>query len=90
MQPIQGKKGARHFNFLDVNFVPNEVPMADHTLESIGCLASDGKHVLEDWVMLYQVVLNQDTFEPLNGVSAAAWVARTRIAVPCGRVLRVK
>ena len=62
--------------------------MADHTLETVGQVL---KFPLDDYQLVYCMQLGANSeFTPPNGLNAAAWAARTKVALQCGRVVRVK
>ena len=81
------KRGPRVLSFLPAHFVPEPVNMADHSLESVGQLL---KFPCADFQLIYVMHLQDAKFEPKNGTNAAAWVARKKIVLPCGRVVRMK
>ena len=80
--------GPRTLSFLPAHFIPGAVNMADHTLETVGQVL---KFPLDDYQLVYcmQLGANSESTPP-NGLNAAAWVARGKVALQCGRVVRVK
>ena len=82
------RRGPRTLSFLPAHFIPGAVNMADHTLETVGQVL---KFPLDDYQLVYCMQLGANSeFTPPNGLNAAAWVAREKVALQCGRVVRVK
>ena len=67
---------------------PEATGMADWSVENVGHLLS---WPLEDWMVVFEFVANpRGELQPQNGMNVAAVVARKKIAIPCGRCLRIK
>ena len=59
-------------------------------MDSIGSALPHRHFVCDDWIMVYQLIRNSNNFEPMNGLNAAAWIAKKKVVVQCSRLLMLK
>ena len=68
-------------------YVPSKCNIDDIDVKTVGQVLGQN---LEDWTLLFVFVKDAASFQPPNGNNCAAFVPRRKIAIPCGRVIRVK